>query len=88
MLNLSEEQRDLARKGLDKLRGGRENFGALDEYLERVLAFDDRYKFNNIENYFDGAPDYVKGEYSTLLSVVPRILDTYNFDALIKAGLE
>ena len=67
MLNLTEEQRALARKGLDILRGGRENFGALDEYLERILSFDDRYKFNNVENYFEGAPDYVKGEYSTLL---------------------
>jgi len=88
LLNLNSEERDLARKGLDKLRGGRGNFNLMDSYLERILAFDDRYQFNNIQGYFDGAPDYVIGEYSNLQSVTPQVLDAYNFDALIKAGLE
>ena len=60
----------------------------LDRYLERILSFDDRYKFNNVPKYFEGYPDYVQNEYSQLLSATPRVLDAYNFDELVRLGLE
>jgi hypothetical protein len=87
LLNLNSEERELAMKGLEKLRGGRDNFSILDGALEGMLAFDSRYQFNNVQGYFEGAPDMVLDVYNNFLNVRPQILEAYNFDELIKAGL-
>ena len=76
--NLTKEQRTFA---LDTLVNKGDSRNIFEDGLMRVLSFDERYTFNNIPGYFDGAPDMFVNEYNSMLDLYRSSSDALNIES-------